>query len=396
MIDEIKKIAECERDYIVSLRRDFHAHPELALHEFRTAEIIERELESFGIEHKRVGETGVLGILKGNSKVHGKHDVVLLRADIDALPINECNKCDYVSQNAGVMHACGHDAHTACLLGAAKILSKLRDNFSGEVRFVFQQAEEIGAGAKIFLADESIMQGTERVFGLHTAPDLKSGSVGIKAGQNNAAVDYFKIEIKGKSSHVSTPHLGIDALYIASHIVVAVQSIVTRLSTPIEPLLIGIGKLSAGTAYNAIAEYAVLEGTTRTLSEEARKKTKNHINEIAQNIAALYGGEATLEWKDFTSSLSNDKAICQEVSAVAEKIFGAENIVYDRTVSLGGDDMAEFLLKAPGAYAYLGTRNDKKPETQNSAHTVNFNIDEDVLPLGSALYASAAVDWLSE
>lgn len=395
MVNEIKKIAESERDYIVSLRRDFHAHPELALCEFRTAEVIERELESFGIEHERVGETGVLGILKGNAKICGKHNVVLLRADIDALPISECNKCDYVSQNTGVMHACGHDVHTACLLGAAKILSKLKDDFSGEVRFVFQQAEEIGAGAKIFLADENIMRGVERVFGLHVAPDLKSGSVGIKAGQNNAAVDYFKIEVKGKSTHVSTPHLGVDALYIASHIVVAVQSIVTRLSTPIEPLLIGIGKLSAGTAYNAVAENAVLEGTTRTLSEEARKKTKSHINEIAQSIAALYGGEAILEWKNFTSSLSNDKNVCDEVSAVAEKIFGHENIVYDRTVSLGGDDMAEFLLKASGTYAYLGTRNDKQPETQNSVHTVNFNVDENVLPLGTTLYAAVAAEWLS-
>lgn len=394
-IDEIKKLALSESDYIINLRRDFHKHPELGLNEFRTAEIIERELESFGIEHKRVGETGVLGILHGacnsDGGEEGKNKIVLLRADIDALPINEKNVCDYASQNVGVMHACGHDAHTACLLGAAKILSKLRDKICGDVRFVFQQAEEIGAGARIFLSQKDFMKGVSRVFGFHVAPDLEAGIVGIKSGINNAGVDYFKIEVTGKSTHVSTPHLGVDALYIASQIVVAIQAAVARLSSPVEPLLVGIGKMTAGTAYNAVAESAVLEGTTRTLSFETRAKIKNHVNKIAQNVAEMYGGKVLIEWKDFTSPLINDKKTCEEISELAEKIFGNGKVVRDREVSLGGDDMAEFLLASPGAYAYLGTCNKAKPNTQNQTHTVNFDIDEDVLYLASALYVASAV-----
>lgn len=223
---DVRKAAEAARDYLVSIRREFHQHPELSMQEFRTAQRIEEELDRLGIPHTRVGETGVLGTLRGE-KEGGR--AVVLRADIDALPIEETHECAYRSQNPGVMHACGHDAHAACLLGGAKILAEHRDAFGGEVRLVFQPAEEIGQGAKPFIA-AGVLDGAERVFGLHTAHDLRSGTVGLKPGLNNAAVDHFRIEVHGKSTHVSTPHLGTDALYIASQIVVAVQGLVTRMT----------------------------------------------------------------------------------------------------------------------------------------------------------------------
>ena len=252
---------ECQqlRDKLIALRREFHRAPELGLHEYHTAARIERELDRCGIPHERVGETAVAGHLTGNGNGSG---LVVLRADIDALPIQETNDVPYRSQTPGMMHACGHDAHTTCLLGAAKVLSAHRADFGGEVRFLFQPAEEIGQGARPLIA-AGMLDGAQRVFGLHTASDLPAGTVGVKPGANNAGVDHFIIRIHGKSAHVSTPQLGVDALYIASELVVALQSIVTRMTSPVEPVLIGVGKLNAGTAYNAVAETAVLEGTTR-------------------------------------------------------------------------------------------------------------------------------------
>ena len=295
---------ECQqlRDELIALRREFHRAPELGLHEYHTAARIERELDRCGIPHERVGETAVAGHLTGNGNGSG---LVVLRADIDALPIQETNDVPYRSQTPGMMHACGHDAHTTCLLGAAKVLSAHRADFGGEVRFLFQPAEEIGQGARPLIA-AGMLDGAQRVFGLHTASDLPAGTVGVKPGANNAGVDHFIIRIHGKSAHVSTPQLGVDALYIASELVVALQSIVTRMTSPVEPVLIGVGKLNAGTAYNAVAETAVLEGTTRMFSPESRAHLRETINAAAAHISALYGGTAEVEWDDFATPLTNE------------------------------------------------------------------------------------------
>lgn len=299
---------ECQqlRDELIALRREFHRAPELGLHEYHTAARIERELDRCGIPHERVGETAVVGHLTGNGNGSG---LVVLRADIDALPIQETNDVPYRSQTPGMMHACGHDAHTTCLLGAAKVLSAHRADFGGEVRFLFQPAEEIGQGARPLIA-AGMLDGAQRVFGLHTASDLPAGTVGVKPGANNAGVDHFIIRIHGKSAHVSTPQLGVDALYIASELVVALQSIVTRMTSPVEPVLIGVGKLNAGTAYNAVAETAVLEGTTRMFSPESRAHLCETINAAAAHISALYGGTAEVEWDDFATPLTNDAGVC--------------------------------------------------------------------------------------
>lgn len=388
-MNDLKREALGEQAYLSSLRREFHRHPELGLHEERTARRIEEELESFGISHTRVGGTGVLGILKGGKGAGG---IVVLRADIDALPIAETHETDYTSAVPGVMHACGHDAHTACLLGAAKLLAAHRAELAGELRFIFQPAEEIGQGAKPFVG-AGVLDGAERVFGLHTTYDLPAGTVGIKPGLNNAAVDHFRIEIGGKAAHVSTPQLGADALYIASQLVVALQALVTRRSSPVEPVVLGIGKLRAGTAYNAVAESGVLEGTTRTVSQEQRYRLRDMVDQAAQSTAAIYGGTAAITWTDFTPPLINDPQVCAEAAETARKL--GIPVAADRALSLSGDNFAEFQLLVPGAYAYLGTGNPELPHTLISNHNGGFDIDESVLPLGAALYAGFAMKILT-
>lgn len=376
--------------YVVALRRDFHQHPEISLSEFRTAQRIEEELESFGIPHRRIEKTGMLGIIKGTGSGQG---IVALRADIDALPIQETSDIEYRSQTDGVMHACGHDAHTACLLGAAKILMQERADFGGEIRLIFQLAEEIGQGIREFL-DAGVMEGVKRVFGIHTASDLPAGTVGLKPGLNNASVDHFHIIIKGKSAHVSTPQLGIDALYIASQIVVLLQAVVTRRTSPVEPVIIGVGKLSSGTTYNALAESAEMEGTTRTVSVNMREEIRRQVTEVAQQTAALYGGSAEVVWKDFASPLINDPEVCKEIALMVEQSAVDVVLSTDRELSLSGDNFADLLLAAPGAYAYLGTGNPEIPGTQNPAHNGKFDIDEGTLLLGLQLYIGCALGWL--
>ena len=384
---ELRKQIEAERDYLVALRREFHQHPELSFQEFWTASRIEEELDLIGIEHTRVGDTGVLGILRGEGNGDG---VLVLRADIDALPIQETNLTEYTSQVPGVMHACGHDAHAACLLGAAKVLSRNKASFGGEVRLIFQHAEEVGQGAKPFIS-AGVLNGAARVFGLHTAPDIPSGMVGVKPGLNNASVDHFRIVVHGKSSHVSTPHLGVDALYIACQIVVAFQALVTRCTSPVEPLIIGVGKMTAGTTYNALADTAVLEGTTRASSHETRERIRASVTQIAHHIASDYGGTTEIEWKDFASPLLNNPEVCLEVADVLNELWGTGHVTTDRALSLAGDDFSEYLCKTPGVYAYLGTGNTTIPNTVNPAHNGFFDIDEDALTLGVALYAGYVI-----
>ncbi len=390
-MSNLVKDVEALKNYLIETRREFHQNPELSLKEFRTASRIEEELTKFGIKHSRVGETGVLGILKGDKP---SDKVLLLRADIDALPINEVGAVEYISKKPGVMHACGHDAHTTCLLAAAKILSEKKSEIAGEVRFVFQPAEEIGKGTQPFI-EANVLEGVDRVFGLHCAPDLPLGTVGLTPKLNNAAVDHFTISVKGVSSHVSLPHKGVDALYVASEIVVAVQALRTRLNSPLEPMIIGIGKFNAGTTYNALAANAVLEGTTRTISKESRAKIKTEINRCVKNIAEIYGATATVEWEGFTGPVINDPEVCEEVAALVDETFGKGHVVKDREISLGGDNFADFIEEKKGAYAYLGTSSDTKPSTKLPLHSDSFDLDEEAMLKGTWLHVSYALWFLA-
>lgn len=388
MESALKKRAGQIGDYLTALRRELHRRPELALREYETARVIERELDKAGVERGRIGETGVLGVLRGAAP----GSVVALRADIDALPIREESGAAYRSETDGVMHACGHDAHVACLLGAARILAERRETFSGEIRLIFQPAEETGGGAADFI-NAGTLQGVRRVFGLHVAPDLPVGTVGITPGLNNAAVDHFRVKIHGKAAHVAAPERGADALYAASQIVVSVQGLVARRTSPTEPVILGIGKLNAGTTYNAVAEYAELEGTTRTISQRARLEARERIDETARHIAAVSGADAETVWTGICSALVNDPQSCGEAQAVARE-FGF-SVIENRPLSMSGDNFSEYLTQVPGCYAYLGTANDALPNTLAGIHNGHFDLDEASLPMGAALYAACALRWLN-
>ena len=391
-MNDLYSSAKAQLPALVELRRWFHRHPELSMQEVQTAQRIEQELDQLGITHTRVGKTGVLGVIRGNQP--GSH-VIALRADIDALPIQETASVPYCSQTDGVMHACGHDAHTTCLLGAAKLLSEAQDLFGGEVRLIFQPGEEIGQGAEDFIS-AGALKGVERVFGLHTAHEIPAGTVSITPGINNAAVDQFRIVIQGKAAHVSTPQLGADAVYIGSLIVNAVQALVTRRSSPVEPVLVGIGSFHAGTTYNALADSAVLEGTTRTITKEMRQQLRRDIDTLCQQTAQLYGGTAEVQWTGICSALWNDAQVCREAVNALTKLLPDVTFRQDRPLSLAGDNFAELNQTIPGAYAYLGSGNPDRPNTLNPAHNGNFNLDEDTLAIGAALYAGYAKGWLNK
>lgn len=379
-MDAQERVPDLRQD-IIGIRRWLHRHPEESLQEYETAAFIEEQLDSLHLPHRRIGETGVFAWLKGGQP----GPVTVLRADIDALKVPDEKETAYKSQRPGFSHSCGHDMHTASLLGAAMMLAQHRGQIKGEVRFFFQQAEEIGAGARQFIA-AGLLEDATRVLGLHADSSVPSGKLVVMPGPNNASCDAFTLTVQGKSAHVSTPHLGADALYIASLIVVALQGLVTRLTSPVDPVIIGVGKLTAGTTYNTLAQTAVLEGTTRFMQEETRVQINQRIADLAQTIAAQYGGQTEVAFKAYASALSNDPAVCRELQSLYQDVPGIE-IITSREMKLGADDFAEFLLKVPGAYLYLGTQRADDPNTAVPHHNGHFDVDEDAVPMGSLLLA---------
>ena len=387
----IHPLIEQDKDYIISLRRWFHSHPELSMKEFETAKRIEKELNAIGILARRVGGTGVLGVLKGRK---GPGRRVVLRADTDALPIQDEKTVPYASQCPGVMHACGHDAHTAALLGAARALKKLEDSLSGEIDFVFQPGEEYGKGAVLFLQDGAL-EGADRSFGVHMQSNLPVGQVAMNLGAENASVDHFTIRIHGRSAHVSTPELGADALYAAAQIVTALQGLVGRLKSPTDPALIGVGVLRSGEGYNIVAREAVIEGTVRCFSEETRAMINGKIADTARGVAALYNTTAEIETEFFTRALINDARVYAETAPLVEKVVGRGNLVV-KELSLGGDDMAEIMAVVPGVYAFVGSGSEAVPGSRLAHHTPGFDIDERCLTIASSLYVESALFWLKQ
>lgn len=382
-----------QRDYLVEMRRYFHAHPEVSLKEYNTCRKIEEELDGMGISHRRVGETGVYAWIDGK-KEGGAGRIVALRADIDALAMEDLKTVEYRSQNEGVCHACGHDGHTATLLTAAKILKAKEKEFSGQIRLFFQQAEEIGAGARLFVR-EGLLDGVSRVFGAHAASRLDCGKIALTAGPQNASCDYFKIKITGKGAHVSTPQLGIDAAYVAAQIVVNLQSIVSRSTNPLETVVVGVGVVQAGTQYNIVAEHAQIEGTTRSFFPEVRAFTNERVKEIAEQTARMYGARAEVEFKDFAAPLLNDEEAVREVTEVAKTIVGEEQIVKDYEKALGADDFADYLAVTRGMYAFVGTRSERRPGSGVAHHHGLFDMDEEGLLLSCNVYVDYAL-WVLE
>ncbi len=388
---DIKEEVLSLKDELVSLRRDFHKHPELGFNEKRTAGIVENYLKDCGLEVKSgVAKTGVVGLLKG--KEGGQ--TVLLRADMDALPIEELNNVPYKSVNKGIMHACGHDGHTAMLLVAAKVLSRHRDEIKGNVKFVFQPSEEKDPGGAIKMIEEGVMENphVDKAFGLHLGNMIPAGIIGIKEGVMTAEADRFKIEIKGKGGHGAYPHTSVDPVVIASQIVMSLQTIVSREINPINPIVITVGKIHSGDVFNVIPESAELLGTVRTLDKNLAKTIPEKIERIAKNTAAAFRGEAKTEYAFGYPPLINSKEETQYVISVARSVVGEKRVV-KTPVSMGGEDMAYFLEKAKGAFFWLGSMN-KEKGLDKPHHSAYFDFDEDVMPIGVEMHVKIALGLL--
>ena len=375
---------------LIELRRTFHRIPEIGLNTYQTAEQIERTLDDLSIPHLRVGDAGVLGTLRGA----GPGRTIALRADTDALPIEEKTGVPYASRHPGAMHACGHDAHTAALLCAAAELIQKRESWRGEIRLFFQPAEEIGQGARIFVR-EGHLDGVDRIFGLHVTPLLPTGRIALRAGPTNASCDYFRIVVQGKGAHVSMPQAGVDALYAASQIVIALQAIAARQTSPLQSIIVGVGTLRAGSVYNAVAEEAVLEGTTRSFDPATRARVNNAVVHIARMTAEAFGACAQTEFRDYAAPLVNDPTAFAELHPAFTQRFGEENIVTQWEKSLGADDYADYLAVTKGIYAFVGTADATDPATSLSLHNAGFNLDDRALPVMQALHVTAALTWLT-
>ncbi|WP_438315775.1 M20 metallopeptidase family protein [Sporosarcina sp. FA9] len=391
--DELLTKAAGIKPWLVEIRRDLHRHPELGMEEYRTRDKIIEYLTEMGIPFERdIAHTGVVGFIEGG--IEGK--TIALRADIDALPITEMNEVDYKSQNVGKMHACGHDAHTTVLLGAAKLLNDNKENLKGNVKLFFQPAEETVGGAKPMI-EAGVMENpkVEAVFGLHIAPDIPVGEIGVKYDQMNAASNSLSITIKGDSAHGATPHNGTDAILIAAKVISALQTIVSRNVDPRDSAVISIGVIQGGTAANIIADTVTLTGTVRTLHPDVRSYVLKRIEEVVSHTTQAMGGTFTLTIKDGYNVLINDNSMVDIVKQSAIELIGEENVHQLQLPSLGVEDFAFFAEAAPSAFYRLGGRNEERGIV-HGLHTNQFDIDEDCLPLGAALQALTVYKYLNE
>jgi len=391
MLDTIRALADDYHADVVDLRRTIHRNPELALEEHDTAALIADTLRTLDLDvHTGIYETGVLGVLRGAKP----GPTILLRADIDALPIQETTGLDFASETEGTMHACGHDVHTASLLGTAMILAALRDAVHGTVRFCFQPSEERIPGGAKFMIEEGVLaaNGTsavEAAFGQHVRPDLPAGTIGVRSGMFMASADEVHITVQGEGGHAGAPHeLATDATYVASQIVSALQTVASRHAPPEVPTVFTIGRLIADGATNVIPERARLEGTFRTMDEDWRFQAHDHIRRIATHTAQAHGATAEVDVRTGYPALRNDEACTSFVREAARAYVGEE-----RTVDLGpwfaGEDFAYFLQERPGTYYTIGVRNEAKGIT-HGLHTPQFTVDEEALRTGPGMMAYLA------
>jgi len=386
---KIRKLVEKYEDQIITWRREFHENPELSGEEIRTSERVCEELKKVNIEVKRIGKTGVLGILEGNKP--GK--TVALRADMDALPVQEANNIPYKSKSKGIMHACGHDGHTAMLLGAAKLLSQMRDKIKGRVKFIFQPAEESAQGASMMIKGGAI-EGVDAILGIHLWADLAVGKVSVDPGPRMASTAMFKITIKGKGGHGSMPYQGVDAILAGSAVAIDLQSIVSREINSLDPAVLSIGKFCGGERWNILCDKVLMEGTARCFNNQVRDNFPVMIERVTKKTAEAYRAEGELEYILLTPPLINSLEMSKIALESLIKNFGKESVVELEKV-MGGEDFAFFAQEVPSVFAFVGARNEKKGANYPHHHR-KFNIDEDALVIGTSLYSQFALDFLGE
>ncbi|MHB9307825.1 amidohydrolase [Fusobacterium polymorphum] len=385
----VRDITKKYKDYIIEKRRYFHMNPEPSFNEYDTSKVIQEELTKIGIPFEIFAKTGIIATIKGQNP--GK--TVLLRADMDALEVCEKNNVSYRSQKEGLMHACGHDGHIAMLLGAAHVLNEIKNDISGKIKLLFQPAEEIAKGAKAMIEESKIIDSIDAAFAIHLWQGVPVGKISLESGARMAAADLFSIKVKGKSGHGSMPHETIDAVVVASAIVMNLQHLVSRNTNPLDTLVVTVGKLTAGTRHNIIAGEALLEGTIRSFSDEVWKKIPEQIERVVKNTAAAYNAEAEIDLVRATPPLVNNQDISDILKASAEKLYGEEVVTkYEKTP--GGEDFAYFTQAVPGALAFVGIRNDEKG-INSPHHNETFDMDEEALEMGANLYAQFAIDFLN-
>lgn len=387
MLDQnISKLTE----EMIALRRDFHKHPELGFCEKRTAGIIARYLENLGLEvHEGIGTTGVVGLLTGSTP--GK--TLMLRSDMDALPIQEKNEVDYKSVNDGVMHACGHDGHMAILLGTAKVLSRMRESLRGRIKFVFQPAEESLGGARAMIADGVLDNPrVDAAFGLHLISMLPLGFIGWKYGPIMASMDSFTITIKGVGGHSAMPEGGVDAILISSHVITMLQSLITKDISPLSPVVIHVGTIKGGDAPNVIADKVVLEGTVRTLDMNVQKLVPERMERIIAGIAQSMGGLYELDYESGYPTTVNNPEMTDLVRNAAGLVVKEDNVI-EMPPTMASEDMSFYLQKVPGSYFYVGAGNSEKG-LDHPHHNSLFDFDEQALEIGAKTMAHLAVSYL--
>lgn len=391
--EKIKSLAAEFAPGIIGIRRHLHANPELSEKEFNTADFICNTLEAYGISYIRnVGGNGIVAKIEGR---HPQNTTLALRADMDALPINELNDCEYKSLNPGVMHACGHDVHMASLLGASKILNELRDEFEGTIRLIFQPSEEKFPGGALAMINDGVLKNPEpaRIYGQHVLPTLEAGKVGFKPGRYMASTDEVYLTVRGRGGHAATPELNIDPVLIASHIIVALQQVVSRSAPPGIPTVLSFGRVIANGRTNIIPSEVKIDGTFRTFDEAWRTQAHKKIASIAQGMAESMGGSCEVFIDKGYPFLVNDDLATSEAKALAQQYLGPENVV-DLDQRMTAEDFAYYSHIIPACFYRLGVKNPSWENIRN-LHTPEFDADEHSLEIGMGLMAWLAVNHVS-
>ena len=391
--DRIKSLAQAYKQEVIDLRRHLHAHPELSFKEYETATFVAEKLKEIGItEIESKATTGWSALIKGKNP---EKKVVALRADMDALPISEANEVPYKSQNPGVMHACGHDAHTASLLGAAKILNEVRDEFEGTIKLIFQPGEEIIPGGASLMIKDKVLENPRpnSILGQHVMPMIPAGKVGFRSGLYMASTDELYLTIKGKGGHGAMPETFIDPVLISAHLLVALQQIVSRVANPKIPSVLSFGRVEALGATNIIPNEVKIQGTFRTLDEAWRAKAHEKMRQIAEGIVEGMGGQLDFEIRKGYPFLKNEPALTARSVEAARAYLGAENVI-DLDIWMAAEDFAFFSQEVDGCFYRLGTRNEARGIT-SGVHTSTFDIEEEALEIGAGLMAWLAVSELA-
>jgi amidohydrolase len=390
---KIKSVSNRIFPNLVKLRRELHQYPELAFHEFKTSERITKELNKLKVKVKMgIAKTGIVGVLQGSK--NGK--TVALRADMDALPILEQTNFPYKSKNKGMMHACGHDLHMACVIGAAYILSALKNELKGNVKFIFQPSEEVHPGGAKPMIQAGVLKNpsVSAIFGLHCDSAIAVGKIGVRDGPMMAQADDFDIIVLGKGGHGARPHDGVDAIVVASQIIQALQTIPSRKISPVEPVVISVGKIQGGTARNIICDRVILKGTARSLNKEVARKIPKLLKEIASGVARSAGASAEVDYHAGYPVLVNHPGATNLARSTISKMFGKEAIFEIQKPMMGAEDFAYYLENVPGSFLRLGIRNPDKYAIYPWHHP-KFTVDEDAIKIGASVLAGVAFNFLN-